>query len=140
MYPRCERYVCLVQNFHFFPLIGSPRRGHGLVVRPTMASWHESWSNWFCLCQKKKIDFALDCETTTKAFHHRADIIEFGQVMAASRRLFTSSFTNSQVEFNRRQANEIAHTLAQVVPFSASPTIYIYVPPCIKQSIANEML
>jgi hypothetical protein len=61
--------------------------------------------------------------------------------MAASRRLFTSSFTNSRVEFNKRQINEVAHALARVAPFSASPTIYINL--CtsyIEQSIANEML
>jgi hypothetical protein len=52
------------------------------------------------------IDFALDSKTVTDAFHHhRPDTIEFGQLMSASRRLFTSSFTNSRVEFKRRQAN-----------------------------------
>jgi hypothetical protein len=87
------------------------------------------------------IDFALDYETVTKAFHnHRPDISEFGQVMADARRLFSSSFTNSQVEFNRRQANEVAHVLARVAPFSASPTIYIDAPHCIKQIIVNDML
>jgi ribonuclease HI len=87
------------------------------------------------------IDFALDSETITKAFHHhQPDISEFGQVMADARRLFSSSFTNSRVEFNRRQANEVAHMLAWVAPFSASPTIYIDVLHCIEQFIANDML
>ncbi|KAK2435263.1 hypothetical protein QL285_020337 [Trifolium repens] len=58
------------------------------------------------------IDFTLDSEIVTKAFHHsRPDITEFGHVMADARRLYTSSFTNSRVEFNMRQANEIAHVL-----------------------------
>jgi hypothetical protein len=75
------------------------------------------------------IDFALDSETITKAFHHhQPDISEFGQVMADARRLFSSSFTNSRVEFNRRQVNEVAHVLARVAPFSSSFTIYIDVP------------
>jgi hypothetical protein len=87
------------------------------------------------------IDFALDSEIVTKAFHHhRLDITEFGQVMADARRLFSSSFTNSRVEFNKRQTNEVAHVLARVAPFSVNPTIYIDVPHCIKQSITNEML
>jgi hypothetical protein len=60
--------------------------------------------------------------------------------MTTTRRLFTSSYTNSRVEFNRRQANEVAHALARVVPYSASPTIYIDVPPCIERFIVNDML
>jgi ribonuclease HI len=87
------------------------------------------------------IDFALDSKIVTDAFHHqRPDISEFGQVMYASRRLFSSAFTNSRVEFNRRQANEVAHVLARVALFSASPTIYIDVPHCIEHIIINEML
>jgi hypothetical protein len=60
--------------------------------------------------------------------------------MTDARRLFISSLINSRVEFNRRQVNEVAHVLARVALFSASPTIYIDVPHCIEQSIANEML
>jgi hypothetical protein len=87
------------------------------------------------------IDFALDSEIFTKAFqHHQPDITEFGQVMADARRLFTSYFLNSRVEFNRRQANEVAHSLVWTALFSASPTIYIDVPHCIEQYITNEML
>jgi ribonuclease HI len=53
-------------------------------------------------------DFALDSKIVTNAFHHqRPDVTKFGHVMSAARRLFSSSFTNSRVEFNRRQANEV---------------------------------
>jgi hypothetical protein len=41
---------------------------------------------------------------------------------------------------SRRQANEVAHALARVAPFSASPTIYIDVFHCIERIIINEML
>jgi hypothetical protein len=61
---------------------------------------------------------------------------EFGQVMTTTRRLFNSSFTNSRV---RRQVNEVAHALAPVVPYYVSLTIYIDVPPCIEQFIANDI-
>jgi hypothetical protein len=64
---------------------------------------------------------------------------EFGQVMTTTRRLFNSSFTNSRVEFNKRQVNGVAHALAPVVPYSVSPAIYIDVPPCIEQFIANDI-
>ncbi|KAK2355667.1 hypothetical protein QL285_093058 [Trifolium repens] len=87
------------------------------------------------------VDFALDSQIGTDAFHRqRPDITEFGQLMSVTRGLFTSSFRNSRVEFNRRQANEVAHVLARVAPFSASPTIYIDVPHCIEHYIANDML
>ncbi|KAK2427985.1 hypothetical protein QL285_026530 [Trifolium repens] len=77
------------------------------------------------------IDFVLDSKIVMEAFHRqRPDITEFGQLMSAIRRLFTSSFRNSRVEFNRRQANEVAHVLARVASFSANPTIYIDVPHC----------
>jgi ribonuclease HI len=87
------------------------------------------------------IDFALDSKIVTEAFHRqRPDVTKFGQLMSATRSLFTSSFKNSRVEFNRRQANEVAHVLARVASFSASPTIYIDVPHCIEHYIVNEML
>jgi hypothetical protein len=86
------------------------------------------------------VDFASDSKIVTDAFHHqRPDVTEFGQVMSTARSLFTSSLTNSLVEFNRRQTNEVAHVLARVAPFSASPTIYIDVPHCIERIIINEM-
>jgi NADPH-dependent 7-cyano-7-deazaguanine reductase QueF-like protein len=88
-----------------------------------------------------QVDFALDSKIVTEAFHKQPpDVSEFGHVLSASRRLLTSSFRNSRVEFNRRQANEVAHTLARVAPFSASPTIYIDVPLCIEQIIINDTL
>jgi ribonuclease HI len=84
---------------------------------------------------------ALDSKIVTDAFHHqRPDVTEFGHVMSAARSLFTSSFPNSRVEFNRRQANEVAHALARVALFSASPTIFTDVPHCIEHIIINEML
>jgi ribonuclease HI len=97
--------------------------------------------HWLRDLRLDHVDFALDSQIVTHAFHRqRLDITEFGQLMSATRGLFTSSFTNSRVEFNRRQANEVAHVLARVAPFSASPTIYIDVPHCIEQFIINDML
>jgi ribonuclease HI len=97
--------------------------------------------HWLQDLRLDHVDFALDSQIVTDAFHRqRPDITEFGQVMSATRGLFTSSFTNSRVEFNRRQANEVAHVLARVAPFSASPTTYIDVPHCIEQYIINDML
>jgi len=38
-----------------------------------------------------------------------------------------------------RQTNMVAHTLAEVAPLLASPTIYYHIPHCIEQVIINEM-
>jgi len=61
-------------------------------------------------------------------------------ILFQCKRLFTSQFTNSRVEFNRRQANEVAHALAGEAALSASPAIYFHIPNCINDIIINEML
>jgi hypothetical protein len=49
------------------------------------------------------IDFELDSKITTDAFHsRRTDVTEFGNIIYACRDIFTTSFTNSRVEFTRR--------------------------------------
>jgi len=75
------------------------------------------------------VDVALDSNITTDAFHHcQVDATKFRQVISACRSLFNVHFSNSKVEFNRRQANEVAHTIARVAALAASPTIYYHVP------------
>ena len=87
------------------------------------------------------IDFVVDSETTTDAFHsRRTDISEFGNIIDTCRNLFATSFTNSRVEFSRRQANAAAHALAREVTSLASPIIYYVIPCCIETIIINEML
>ncbi|KEH41593.1 hypothetical protein MTR_1g052605 [Medicago truncatula] len=44
----------------------------------------------------------------------------------------------THVEFNRRQANGVAHELARVAPSHASSHVYDDVPSCIRYLIANE--
>jgi len=86
-------------------------------------------------------DFSLDSKITTDAFNsRRVDITKFGQVLSACRQLFDTKFTNSKVEFIRRQTNEVTHHLAGVAALLTSLTIYTNVPRCIEQIIDNEML
>lgn len=76
---------------------------------------------WLRDMQFDNVDFALDSQLTTKVFNHqREDVSEFGKVIFACKRLFTSSFTNSQVEFNKRQSNVVTHTFAWIATLSAS--------------------
>jgi len=51
--------------------------------------------------------------------------------------MWTSHFTNSKVDFNKRQSNEEAHTLVGVATLLASLTNCI-IPRCIKQLIIYE--
>lgn len=87
------------------------------------------------------IDFELDSKITRDAFHSRkTDVSEFGSIIDACRDLFSNSFTNSRVEFIRRQANAAVHALAREATSLASPHIYYEIPLCIETIIINEML
>lgn len=74
------------------------------------------------------IDFEVDSKTTKNGLYSGwEDITEFGNIIIASRSLLLSKFTNSRVEFVRRQANVVAHTLAKKPHFSLVPlSIFIY--------------
>jgi len=87
------------------------------------------------------IYFEVDSKTTKDALYSgREDITEFGNIIEASRSLLSSKFTNSRVEFVRRQANVVTHTLAGETTFLASHTIYFHILSCIETLITNEML
>lgn len=59
------------------------------------------------------------------AFHqNRVDVTETDRILSACRQMFTTHFTKSKVEFSRRQANEVAHTLTGVATLSASLVTY----------------
>jgi len=65
---------------------------------------------------------------------------EFGCIITSCRSLFCNFFSNSRVEFVRRQANEVVHALAREATSLASPAIYYDIPTCIETLIINEML
>ncbi|AES70940.1 hypothetical protein MTR_3g065120 [Medicago truncatula] len=45
-----------------------------------------------------------------------------------------------EIEFVRRQTNEVAHALSREVTLLASPVVYFNLPECIETLIINEML
>ncbi|AES74533.1 hypothetical protein MTR_6g007540 [Medicago truncatula] len=55
-------------------------------------------------------------------------VTEFGSIMDSSIHLCNNYLTNSHVEFIRRQANEVAHTLAKTATSSTSFQIYDDIP------------
>jgi len=96
---------------------------------------------WLSDMRFDNVDFALDSKTNVDAFNHTCpDITEFGLIIPACRSMFRSKFTNSKVEFNRRQANEVVHALVGVAALLASLITYSIVPRCIEHLIINEML
>jgi len=96
---------------------------------------------WTSDMRMENIDFEVDSKVTKDAFsYRREDISEFGNIVSASRSLFNSKFSNSWVEFVRRQTNAVAHNLAREATLLASPITYYAISNCIESLIINEML
>ncbi|AES92312.2 hypothetical protein MTR_4g128080 [Medicago truncatula] len=63
------------------------------------------------------VDFVVASKTTNNFFHANwCDVLEFDHIITTWKSIFSSQFTNSRVEFNRRQANEVARTLGEEAP------------------------
>jgi len=87
------------------------------------------------------MDFVVDSKITVDAIlSNKVDVTEFGQIIAACQNTLSSFFTNSRVEFNRLQANVVAHGLAREATDSANSIVHSNIPDCIATLIMNEML
>jgi ribonuclease HI len=96
---------------------------------------------WLSDMQFDSVDFETDSKLTFEAFQStRNDTSEFGSIISSCRLLFSSFFSNSRVEFVRRQTNAVAHALARETTLLASPAVYYDIPNCIETLITNEML
>ena len=96
---------------------------------------------WLSDMQLNNVDFETDSKLTADAFlSTRNDLSEFGCIISSRRSLFSTSFSNSRVEFVRRQANVVAHALAREATSLASPAVYFDIPDCTETLIINEML
>jgi ribonuclease HI len=97
--------------------------------------------NWVRELQLERVDFALDSKIVVDYFNKGGnDMTEFGDVLKECKSRFNLYFQNSSVEFNRRQANAVAHALARVALSLASSNIFVDVPTCIQYLVMNEML
>lgn len=84
---------------------------------------------WLADMQFDNVDFVADSKVIVYAFNsYRLDVTEFGHVILACRHLFSSSFTNSRVAFNRRQANVAAHILVGKAILAASSIVILKYP------------
>nr|KYP34253.1 hypothetical protein KK1_044811 [Cajanus cajan] len=63
---------------------------------------------------------------------------EYGHVLRKCQ-LVLQSHSNLMVRFIKRQANQVAHTLARASRFHASSTSFDLIPPCIEILIFNEL-
>jgi len=80
---------------------------------------------WTSDMRMENIDFEGDSKVKKDAFSYRREYIsEFRNIVSASRSLFTSKFSNSRVEFIRRQTNTVAHNLARDAILLASPVTF----------------
>jgi len=96
---------------------------------------------WLSDMHFDNVDFESDSKLTVDAFlATRNDLSEFGCIISSCRSLFRNFFSNSRVEFVRRQANAVAHALARAATSLASPAVYFDIPNCIETLIINEML
>ena len=118
------------KTYHFSPLCD--------VIVGEAVGFHTTLK-WTAKLQYDNVDFALDSKIVIDHFLcSLEDGNEFGCIMYACKQLFEINFQNSHVEFNRRQANGIAHELARVAPSHASSHVYDNVRSCISSLIDNE--
>jgi ribonuclease HI len=84
---------------------------------------------WLSDMQMDIMDFETDSKLTCDAFlSTRNETSEFESIISSCRSLFNSFFSNSWVEFVRRQANAVAHALAREATLLASPAVYYDIP------------
>ncbi|XP_024626609.1 uncharacterized protein [Medicago truncatula] len=96
---------------------------------------------WIHELQLKNVDFEVDSKRVADYFNKgRGDVTEFGSIMDSSIHFCRSFLTKSHVEFTRRQANEVAHTLAKAATSSSSFRIFDEIPTCITELIFYEMI
>jgi len=115
-----------------YPCIVSVDVGEALGLHSTL--------QWLSDMQLDSVDFETDSKLTVDAFLTRNDLFEFGCIISSCRSLFHNLYSNSRVEFVRRQANTVAHALAREATSLASPAIYYDIPTCIETILINEML
>jgi hypothetical protein len=100
-----------------------------------------NFDRWLKDFHINNVIFELDSKKVVDSYHsNRRDESNFGaMIIRECRRSFSSFFTNSQVKFMRRQANEVAHILARAATSLPSFHLFIEMPDCIEKLIDNEM-
>ncbi len=86
------------------------------------------------------MDFEVDSKTVVdNIYGKQIGVSDFSAVIMHCVHLLCTDLMNSHVKFIRRQANEVAHSLAQAALSEASFRTYSHIPTCIEPIIINEM-
>jgi ribonuclease HI len=94
---------------------------------------------WLQQLHIERVEIEMDCmEVVNSVVSKDRNVTEYGTAIEQCQCLL-NLFPNCKVSYIRRQANRVAHELARVARFYASPHIYDYCPPCIEHIIINEM-
>jgi len=84
---------------------------------------------WLSDMQFDNVDFETDSKITRDSFHSTHDnIFEFGYINTSCWSPFSSSFTNSRVEFVRRHANAVALVLVGEATLLVNHAVYFTIP------------
>jgi ribonuclease HI len=96
--------------------------------------------DWAHLLQLGTVDFEMDAKRVVDSFHsHHNEVTEFWNIIDNCKSLFRQFYENSHVEFVRRQANEVSHSLAKAALSLASSQIFVEIAHCIEHILFNEM-
>jgi ribonuclease HI len=94
---------------------------------------------WLQQFTSQCIHIEMDCLQVIQSLKGKqSHDTEFGSIIKCCKHLLDSS-QNCKVSHIRRQANRVAHELAQVARVSASHQVFDYCPPCIENIILIEM-
>lgn len=94
---------------------------------------------WMASLNLYKVTFELDCKSVVDGIlEDKIPFTEFGCILATCKDSL-KFFQNYGVSFIRRQANNIAHSLAKASRFCASHHVFYYIPTCISNLILNQM-
>jgi hypothetical protein len=81
--------------------------------------------------QLNSVVFELDSKPMVDNVNNNMiDESVFGDIIRNCKHVFNSYFTNSHVEFVRRQTHKVAHNLARVTPSLACFRIHTDIPSC----------
>jgi ribonuclease HI len=97
--------------------------------------------NWMHALRLGPVDFELDSKRVVDGFFSsRLGHTEFGDFVKHCKSCFSNFYNDLSVEFIRRQANEVAHSLAEVALFSVGSQVLVDIPYCIEHVFLNKML
>ena len=86
------------------------------------------------------MNFETDSKVMADNIYGKDGVFDFMTIINDCRQLLGSELTNSDVKFIKRQANNVAHSLAKEAPHNAHLHIYHNTPHCISTLISNEKL